>query len=804
METRELFWEIGPTAYVVFYVVAYSAIAFFLGSVLRHILKYRRGGPHPLPVNVWAGIGRMIREVLAQRPAFRRDRFAGHGHTQIFYGFVLLFIGTSIITLEYGITEPLLGFTFWQGSFYLVFSLVMDVAGVALIAGLIFMIWRRTSFRLAKLEYVRAYRGEAELRQPARGWRREDWLFVGVLLVIAVTGFLQEAVRLLIDQPAWQAWSPVGLALAKVLAGLGMDAEGAAAVRRANWWLHGVLSLAFIAAIPWSKAKHMIAALGSLATRDPEVLSRLPKAPVEAEQVGVASIEQFSWKDALNFDACIRCGKCHEACPATAVGAPLSPRDLILDLRKHNDATQGRAPDGVNLLGDVIDPETIWACRSCGACSEICPVGIEHPPIIIQMRRHLVETGDMDPQLRGTLDMISNSGNSFGETPRKRGAWTRDLEFRVKDIRKEPADVLWFVGDYASFDPRNQKVTQTVARILRATGVDFGILYEGERTAGNDVRRVGEEGLFESLVEHNLGQMNGATFSSIITTDPHSYNTIRNEYPEFGDVAPIRHYTAVLAEFLAEGRLNVVKPLGKRATLHDPCHLGRLNGNYDEPRAVLKAIGCELVDMPRCRDNSFCCGAGGGRIWMPDPPGLEKPSENRIHEAAALGNLDVFVTCCPKDLTMFEDARKTSGHEKDFVVMDLAELVAEAIDLKSIPVTEAPAVVERITDAVAARVAEAVAARLADTLADRVATAVAERLGSGADIRRPAAEDTHTAATPPVEAREAEKAVPAGKEVEGSGVAVPPAPLPSYAIPAKERPRILVAVKQVAQVGDEF
>ena len=800
METRELFWEIGPTAYVVFYAVAYSVIAFFLWSVLRHILKYRRGASHPLPIDVWAGIGRMIREVLSQRPTFRRDRFAGHGHSQIFYGFVLLFIGTSIITLEYEITEPLFGFTFWQGGFYLVFSLVMDIAGVALIAGLIFMIWRRAGFRLAKLEYRRSYRGEAELRPPARGWRREDWLFVGVLLLITVTGFLQEAVRLSMDQPPWQAWSPVGLGLARVLEGLGMDAEGAAAVRRANWWFHGMLSLAFIAAIPWYKAKHMIAALGSLVIRDPKVLSRLPRVDEKAGHVGVASIEQFSWKDALNFDACIRCGKCHEACPATTVGAPLSPRDLILDLREHNDAAQGRAPEGVNLIGDIIDPETLWACTSCGACSEVCPVGIEHPAIILQMRRHLVEQGEMDPQLQSTLDTVANLGNSFGENPRKRGAWTKDLEFPVKDIREEPADVLWFVGDYASFDPRNQKVNQTVARLLRSAGIDFALLYEGERTAGNDIRRVGEEGLFESLVEHNLDQMNGAKkFSWIITTDPHSYNTIKNEYPEFGEVAPIRHYSAVLAELFETGKLKPIKPLGKRVTYHDPCYLGRLNGEYEASRAVLRAIGCELVEMPRNRDNSFCCGAGGGRIWMPDPPGLERPSENRMHEAAALDDIDYFVTCCPKDLTMFEDARKTSGHEKDFVVTDLAELVAEAIELESIPLKDVPSLTERIVDAVADRIAEVVASRLDQVLAARLGSA-----GDGAAIPvQPAAPAVATEVEAAPAARPPTPPEPAAEAAWSPGP-VTAAELPPYEVPAKEGPRIMVAVKHVAVLGDEY
>ncbi|MEE8187929.1 MAG: heterodisulfide reductase-related iron-sulfur binding cluster [Kiloniellales bacterium] len=764
METRELFWALETPAIVLFYVAGFAAIGVFLWGCWRHFAKYARGARLSVPLDLGAGVRRMLSDLMSHRTLVRRDHYAGMAHAGIFFGFVLAAIGTATITLEYDILEPLFGVTFWKGDFYLWFSLILDLGHVALTAGIVMMMLRRAAFGLAKLDYRRAYRGESGLRPAAAGWRIEDWIFLSVLLAIEITGFLQEGVRLLLDQPPWAAWSPVGYALAEIFAASGMTSETAAAIRGANWWLHGVLALAFTAAIPWYKAKHILAVLGSLALRDAKALRRLPKEKDGRETVGIATIAEFSWKDMLNFDACTKCGRCHEACPASTVGSPLSPRDLILDLRLHNDKAQGRPLAGVELIGDVIEPETLWACRSCGACQEICPVGIEHPSMIVAMRRQLVERGDMDPLLQATLDTIGNSGNSFGENARKRSAWTRELEFEVKDIRREPAEVLWFVGDYASFDPRNQKVSRAVARLLRAAGVDFALLHEGERTAGNDVRRIGEEGLYQSLVEHNLEQMAGCRkFSRIITTDPHSYNTIKNEYPEFGEVAPIEHYAALLADLLREGRLAVVKPAGKRVTFHDPCHLGRLNGGYDAPREVLTAIGCELVEMPRNRDNSFCCGAGGGRIWIPDPPGIEKPSENRMHEAAALGPIDSFVTCCPKDLTMFEDARKTSGHEEHFVVEDLAELVAEAVELKilSPPVAEPPSVLEE------------------------------------------------TAPGPTVEAPRAP--APAGPSPRGlmemdwdKLAPAAPAELAPYEKPDKEGVRILVAVKHVAVLGDDY
>ncbi len=800
METRELFWNVDGAAYSAFYAIGFTAIAIFLYGFARHFVKYARGQKAQTPVNAWRGFWRMWVDLFSQRTVRRRDRYAGVSHSKIFYGFVILFIGTSIITVDYDITEPLFEVTFWHGTFYLIFSLVLDIGGLGMIIGIGLMMWRRASFKLPKLDYVRGYRDEAEPRPVARYWQREDWVFMTVLLIIAVTGFLQEGVRLLHEQPAWAAWSPVGWVIWKVFAGLGMSEATAVGIRAANWWIHGMLALVFIAAIPWNKAKHIIAVMGSLSVRDERPLRRLSRIPEDAEEVGISRVEQFSWKNMLNFDACTKCGKCHDACPARTAGYPLSPRDLILDLRVFNDKAMGRSREGSELIGDVIDKDTLWACRSCGACQEICPVGIEHPAIIIDMRRHLVDQGDMDPLLQATMENIANLGNSFADNPRKRAVWVDALEFPVKDIREEAADNLWFVGDYASFDPRNQKVSQTVARLLKLAKVDYGLLLEGERTAGNDVRRVGEEGLYESLVEHNLEQMgNSKGFKQIITTDPHSYNTIKNEYPDFGEVAPISHYSAVLAELLKSGTLKVVAPLNKRVTLHDPCHLGRLNGNYDEPRAVLEAIGCTIVEMPRNRDNSFCCGAGGGRIWIPDTPGTEKPSENRMHEAAGLGGIDIFVTCCPKDLTMFEDARKTSGHEADFEVADLAELVAEAIDLKNIDLKHVPSLVERITDAASARVADVIVNQLAEKLADQVADAVAKKLGSGAVAVSAAPADTVAPAAAPAEAEAA--AAPVGA---WGGSPITPAALPGYDIPPKDGPRIMVAVKEVGTLGDEF
>ena len=689
--TRILF-EAFPTAEVrLFYVLGYAAIGIFFYGVYLQIRKYRRGAALQLDGGLWSRFTDMVAIVLRHSTVARRDPAAGAAHRLIFYGFVLLFLGTATITLEYDILEPLFGIRFWHGAFYLVFSLILDVAGVALIGGLAYMMVRRGWMRLPKLDYARPDRvpGDPDFDRPQ--YRREDWTFLWTLLIIGGTGYLLEASRLVWLQArpdVWDTrwWSPVGALIAEALRTAGLNADGGGLLRHGLWWFHGLLALAFVALIPYTKVKHIFTAAGSLMVRDPQAAQRLPRIPEAQEAPGVAKITDFTWKQLLNLDACTKCGRCHEACPARAVGAPLSPRDVILSLREFANTTlesgvlpaaaeldvHGKAPGQVAM-------ETLWSCRTCMACVEICPVAVEHVPIIVQMRRKLVEDGAMDPLLTKTLQTIHKTGNSFGESKRKRGAWSKSLPFKVKDARKEPVDVLWFVGDYASFEPRNQKVSQIFAELLHEAQVDFGILFDGESNAGNDVRRVGEEGLYEILANANVAALQGASFKTIVTTDPHSYNTIRNEYPDFGAMYPIEHYTSFVKRLFESGKLRVTRPLKYRTTFHDPCHLGRFNKGYEAPREVLKLLGCEIVEMGRSRANSFCCGAGGGRIWIPDPVGAEKPAQNRIKEAAAIPGLEVYVVSCPKDLTMFEDALKTTGNEGKFVVKELIELMREAI-----------------------------------------------------------------------------------------------------------------------------
>src|ERR1700730_6854897 len=337
--TGVLFEDFAPAAIAAFYVIAFAAVAVFSFGVYVEVRKYRRGSGADVDGRLLARFQAMIGSVLSHRTIARRDRAAGAAHRLIFYGFVLLFLGTTTITLDYDILGPLFGVHFWQGSFYLWFSLVLDVAGVLLAGGLLYMMYRRGWLKPPKLDYARPDRQPGDPDYDRSGYRREDWAFLWTLLVIVATGYLLEAARLvwLEARPevwAYRWWSPAGAALASGLRAAGMSAVGGGALRTGLWWFHGLLALLFIAVIPFTKVKHILTAAGSLLLRDPLAAPRLARVPQEQQRAGAQYITDFSWKQLLSLDACTKCGRCHEVCPARAVGAPLSPRDVILSLRE--------------------------------------------------------------------------------------------------------------------------------------------------------------------------------------------------------------------------------------------------------------------------------------------------------------------------------------------------------------------------------------------------------------------------------------------------------------------------------------
>lgn len=701
--TREVFWHMPGWAVALWYVSAVLSVLVFAYGVVRPIAKYRRGGGGSLPPlsELPRRLRSAVRITLTHVTIRRRDGYAGLAHAGIFYGFVTLFVGTVILAINTDFTEPVFGWRFFQGNFYLAYSFVLDILGLALLLGVLAMMIRRSIIRPAKLDYSRPDRQPGDEQYDRRRYRIGDWVFVGALLYLVLTGYILEGIRIAMDAPGNQGANPAGWLIGQLLAGV--SSGGLNTFRHILWWTHGIVAIVWVASIPYTKAAHMLVSFASLVFRDEQAGKRLPRIAPEREEMapGYAALEDFSPLHLLQLDACTKCGRCHEACPANRTGRPLSPRDVVLELREQ--ANGAWAPVGVGdvlrtlLAGggddavasdgrlhapvvghDGVRPESVWACYQCNACVEACPVGIEQAPIINQMRRSLIEEGELPSDLQSTLQTIQKSGNSFGENRRRRGRWTRDLDFEVPDARKQAVDVLWFVGDYASFDPRSQGISRTLAHLYRSAGVDFGILYDGERNAGNDVRRIGEEELWESLAAENIETLGDCEFRRIVTSDPHSLNTLRTEYPQLDGEWPVSHHSTFLLELLLSQRLRIQEELTYRVTYHDPCHLGRFTGEYDAPRRILELIGCTLVEMPRNRDNSFCCGAGGGRIWIRDDPGLQRPSEDRIEEAVGLGALDYFVVACPKDVTMYEDAIKTTGHEDAIELKELTELLAEA------------------------------------------------------------------------------------------------------------------------------
>ena len=668
--TRELFDGLGGASIVLFYVVATALVAVFFVGCGRLVRRYRQSRPADgarRTIHVW----RAVKVVLGHGWIGRRAGVVGLVHAGVFYGFVVLFIGTAILTIEEHVARRL-GFSFWHGAFYKAYSLFLDIFGAFLIAGLAYFIVRRAR-RPLRLDYARA-----DGAAPSTAWARfkaDDIVFVWSLMFIGASGFVLEALRIAITLPPFEVWSPVGYALGQGIAGIGVSPAAADSLRVVVWWVHGLAALAWIAAIPFTKAVHMLTGPASIAAREEAVSKALDAKP----DTGYAALNDFSVTHRLNLDACTKCGRCHEACPARLGGTPLSPRDLILDLRiaQADDVTGPLTPD-------IIAPAALWSCTQCNACVDICPVGIEHVPIINNLRRAEIEKGAIETPLQGTFEKIFETGNSFGLSKRQRARWVRGLDDKLPDARKQAVEILWFVGDYAAMDARNKQNTVALANLLRAADVDVGLLYEAEKTAGNDVRRAGEEGLFRSLSADNIAAIETCDFKRILTSDPHTFNTLRNEYPGLGAgwrADDVVHHSVFLLDLIGDGRLQITKPLGRRVTYHDPCTLGRYNGIFDQPRHLLRAIGLELVEMPRNRSNSLCCGAGGGRIWMTETaaPGSTRPSHDRIEEAMGLGEIDYFVVACPKDAVMYEEAVSATG--APLQVKEISELVAEAAEI---------------------------------------------------------------------------------------------------------------------------
>jgi Fe-S oxidoreductase len=704
--TRPTFWRIGSVGEVLFYYLAAVTILVFLYGVYDRFARYARGTEDPfdrlddLPGRVLQA----AKTVTTNEKQFDRDLYGGIMHAFILWGFLTLLIGTTILGIDMDIYRNLTAWftgerqSFFVGDFYLSYSLVMDSLGFLFVVGVGMALYRRYVTRNERLW--------------GKHTSSEDALFVWTLFLLGVGGYLTEGLRILgTGYPDFETVSFVGWFVADVFGFVGVSQSGAAALYPIAWWSHAVLALGFIAWIPYAKPFHMISSFANLVTRDEKAGNRLPGVPADLapDEIGFTGIEDLSWKQLLDHDACTKCGRCSAVCPAKASGRPLDPRDVVLDLKAYRESVDagGEQTPIVADDGGVIDAATMESCMSCMACMDACPVDIEHVPQFTEMNRRLTETGAMDEGVQDVMMDVFMKGNSFGDPQRKRANWADDLDFDIPDARDEAVEYLWYVGDYPSFDERNKRIARSVAKILEAADVSYGILYDDEKTDGNDVRRVGEEGLFEELADHHADVLADCEFEKIVCTDPHSFNTFKHEYPvlnglewpaEEGDVY---HYTQVVNDLASDLPLSGTE-LDYTVTYHDPCHLGRMNNEYDAPRDLVRETGCDLFEMPRNRADSFCCGGGGGGLWI-DQDEDTKPSEERLREALedtdAGEKVEKFVVACPMCMTMYEDGRKTGNYEDELEIVGVSELLAEAIDAAGREPEGATAGVEVDTDA---------------------------------------------------------------------------------------------------------
>lgn len=658
MPERVDFWGItapwAPAAIYTF--LGLATLIFVIRFVLVASKWWRIGRPLPRWDRPLVRFGRVLRYYLAQSKVLSQT-YPGLMHVFIFWSMLVFFLGTVLATIHSHF------FKFLIGNVYFVYKLVLDLSILIFLAGI----------------GMAAYRRYIQKPQRLTLAGRFTWSLV-ILTVVVVLGPMVESFRLAIDRPAWAGWSPVGWLIAQIWIGSGISVAAMHTAHLTFYVLHLLaVGILFITA-PAGTLLHVVTSgLNIFFSRLDRPLGQLAPIPLteKGEYLYADRLARLTWKQLLDADSCTECGRCQDACPAYAAGRPLSPKQLMLSLR---DALKANGRNGKPLVGEWITDEVLWSCTTCAACVQECPVLIDHLDTIVDLRRYLVSEGRVDDILQNALVSLGRYGNSFGQSDRARPRWTQALSEPVKDARREQVDYLWFVGDYASFNATATEATRLTAAVFQKAGLDFGILYEAERNAGNDIRRVGEEGLFEMLVEKNSAALRKCKFNAIVTTDPHTYNTLRHEYPkDVLDGRPVWHYSQVLDELIRSGRLKLTKKLGYKVTYHDPCYLGRYNQVYDAPRRVIMAAGCELVEMPRCRERSFCCNAGGGQIWMHEGEMRERPSENRIREAVQLEGVDVFVVACPKDLTMYQDAVKTTSQEGRITVKDLIELVYEAL-----------------------------------------------------------------------------------------------------------------------------
>src|SRR6267378_1173892 len=646
--TREVFGNIAPWMRVVFFGMIAVSIAWPIWQIWARARLWRKGQNGGVEQNWMVRIEQLIIYALGQKRVYRKS-LGAFLHLLLFSGFVVLTIGTTLLAIAYD--GP---YDFHHGWYYLIYELTLDTFGIAFIIGCLLAMYRRAFHRPASL-----------------GHNSRDWWLLGLLLSLGVTGFLVEALRMHYTQVQSDVahWSIVGWLIDTTLL-RGIDVATAQTMHLAAWWLHAILVAVFFATIPVDRFLHVITGPLNIAGRPERPMGTLvPLKMEEVEQtgrMGVHELADFNRQQLLSLDSCMECGRCEDACPATATGKPLSPKAVVIDLRN----LMSRGGDDVHR---TIRDETLWACTMCQACVQECPVLIGHVDLISDMRRDLIGEGKLSGSPARALQQIDSQSNPYGRSNSERLAWAEGLDVPTVEVNPSFEYLLW-VGCAASFDPRAQKVARATAQLLKEAKVNFAVLGTKERCTGDPARRIGDEFLYQQLAQANVETLTRHKAKKIVTPCPHCYNKLKNEYPQFGGHYQVQHHSQLLAELIGTGRLSNDTSTAEPVTLHDPCYLARVNGEVDATRTVIGAAKDTLFrEMPRHGKKTFCCGAGGGRMWFEESP-AQRVSCLRAQEALATGARTV-ATACPFCLNMMTDGiAGTQGGEKT-KVLDIAELL---------------------------------------------------------------------------------------------------------------------------------
>jgi Fe-S oxidoreductase/nitrate reductase gamma subunit len=655
----------GTLWFVLATLIAVLALAWSLNRKIAVLAA----GRHGLSFDRW---GERLRGVLVfflgQKRMFL-EPLAGLMHGLIFWGFLVFSVRSAAVVWEgfsHGQEMPLLHTAAGHA-----FLLTKDLFAALVLIGVAIAAWRRLVTRPARLEYS----GDA-------------WVILGLIAALMVTDLAADGARIAGGAPGPWAWTPVSAFVGGSLAGA--SASALHGLYAAMWWVHvGALYL-FANYLPYSKHFHVYTSLPNVALRPLDEPGRLAKMDLESvgegTTLGAARITDLSWKQLLDLYTCTECGRCTVVCPTTITKKPLIPRDLTIALRDHLKAAAGEIlrPPGEGsgksareLAGDVIDPEVVWACTTCRWCEESCPLFISYVDRIVEMRRHLVLEkaefpGEAEPAFRG----MEVNGNPWQLSAESRADWARGLGVPLAS-EGTVFDVLFWVGCAGSYDDAGKKTSQALARLLHAASVSFAILGPEERCNGDAARRLGNEYLFQTLAQANVETLNRRGVKSIVTNCPHCYNTLAHEYPDFGGRYEVKHGTQMVAELIAARRLQLTAEVRRELTFHDPCYLGRTNGEYDAPRRVLASIpGLTVKEAPLSRSKAMCCGAGGGRMWLEEKLG-DRINQARFRQLQASGADDVAVAC-PFCAVMIGNAQQELGLETAQTV-DVVTLAAQAL-----------------------------------------------------------------------------------------------------------------------------